>query len=482
MEAALDTVPHANVLATLQKWGTNKYIQRYLYTWLTGRRLMLRLQSPCGAFVSPHRFITRGLPQGGVLSPFLWLIHFADVGNQLKRRRAQRMDPRGKEPPQLCDLFYADDVVLAIAHTRRERPTQETWKESRVCKKALGKKGLAPTQEESANFLLSPREAIGGFFRRRPNAHRASEMELKKKDLDLQVVVGSSGDEEGDDAEIEKKKLLYLRVARMETGGVIFDQTFGFLEHIASIIARSRVRQHILERIGGRTWGEETNILSTTHKAPIESVIEYGFIAVGSGAYEYDMRKLDTCVLNPSARAITGVSFSACLITLHAAAGAKSIRNIYIQDCACFLGRAQRAHNSGVRDRLQSWRAAQYQVGRWNSEVPPFVPTPPLPEGVYQRGQRDYQIRETWRVALLSQMPTPRRSYAVPNIYYSTAEEVEENPQLKDRTYDFRGAGNWRDVAMQALLRVGWRPDCAVAQEIIILKVLPPRDPSTRLA
>ena len=40
--------------------------------------------------------------------------------------------------------------------------------------------------------------------------------------------------------------------------------------------------------------------------------------------------------------------------------------------------------------------------------------------------------------------------------------------------YDFRNVTNWKDVAIQALTRVGWRPDCAVSQDINIQKAIPP--------
>ena len=78
----------------------------------------------------------------------------------------------------------------------------------------------------------------------------------------------------------------------------------GFTAHIDNAIDRIRVRQNILKMMGGSTWGSESNILRVPRKALLGSVVSHGFVAVGSGAYYKDLRKLDTCALNPAARAI----------------------------------------------------------------------------------------------------------------------------------------------------------------------------------
>ena len=105
----------------------------------------------------------------------------------------------------------------------------------------------------------------------------------------------------------------------------------GFTAHIDNAIDRIRVRQNILKMMGGSTWGSESNILRVPRKALLGSVVSHGFVAVGSGAYYKDLRKLDTCALNPAARAIAGIGFSARLATLHSSA---ETRNMFIQSCA----------------------------------------------------------------------------------------------------------------------------------------------------
>ena len=140
------------------------------------------------------------------------------------------------------------------------------------------------------------------------------------------------------------------------------------------------MRQNVLKRIGGSTWGAETNILRTTHKALIESIACYGLTAVGAGAYEADMRRVDTCALNPAVRSITGASFPARLIVLHSVAGAASIHNLYIQTCARTLDRGMRATNSSLAHRLSVWSAGVYRIKDWIPKMTEHRPLVSLPE------------------------------------------------------------------------------------------------------
>ena len=62
--------------------------------------------------------MSRGLPQGGVRSPLLWLVHFNRffelLGSPLGSRKPR--DPTAQ--PRGIRLGYADDVTIAYAHER----------------------------------------------------------------------------------------------------------------------------------------------------------------------------------------------------------------------------------------------------------------------------------------------------------------------------------------------------------------------------
>ena len=106
VEAAFDSVPRNKVLETLAEWNTDGHTLRYLRRWLTMRRFVFRLQSPSGVHFSTKRAITCGLPQRGVLSPFLWLVHFNSLKNDLeKRRKARNEGDASGESIRYCDPF-----------------------------------------------------------------------------------------------------------------------------------------------------------------------------------------------------------------------------------------------------------------------------------------------------------------------------------------------------------------------------------------
>ena len=147
----------------------------------------------------------------------------------------------------------------------------------------------------------------------------------------------------------------------------------------SSITNRAKIRRGVLHRVAGCVWGAATNVLRITSRAPKASLIGYGLVAAGSSAYEIDLRRVDTCVLNPAAPSITGVGFSARLITLDSVAGTVSIHNLCKQSCAKLIESALSAHNSNCAQRLEKWGARVSMVDRWSASKNKYIPDPPLP-------------------------------------------------------------------------------------------------------
>ena len=110
VESAFDSVPRKKVLQALTERKADGHILRYLRKWLTERRFILRLQSPPGVHFSTRRNITRGLPQGGILSPFLWMVHFYSLKTDLGGRRSQRN--AGTENPEKYDTVTSSSRTM----------------------------------------------------------------------------------------------------------------------------------------------------------------------------------------------------------------------------------------------------------------------------------------------------------------------------------------------------------------------------------
>ena len=70
VDGAFDTVPHGKLLNSLKAVGVDSFLLRYVATWLSRRKFSVCLSTPNGRYFSYWRNLSRGLPQGAVLSPF----------------------------------------------------------------------------------------------------------------------------------------------------------------------------------------------------------------------------------------------------------------------------------------------------------------------------------------------------------------------------------------------------------------------------
>ena len=71
---------------------------------------------------------------------------------------------------------------------------------------------------------------------------------------------------------------------------------------------------------------------------------------------------MDSQIINPAARRISGLPLSTRIESLHLLAGTQTIRNLYIQHCAEFVHASITAENSYIQTRLQSELRAIFRV------------------------------------------------------------------------------------------------------------------------
>ena len=140
-----------------------------------------------------------------------------------------------------------------------------------------------------------------------------------------------------------------------------------------------------------------------------------------------------------------------------------------------------RAGGSSIANNTRAWSASLYGIKNWERVAVQFYPSPPMEDRVYAQGHWDKPIKEEWIVSILNRTPETPTKAQIQSIYYSTAKEVEDSPQFKDRTYDFKDIQSWKEVALQALVHAGWRPDCAMPQQRNIQETPAPKDPKGRI-
>ena len=65
------------------------HTRRVVRYWLKERTFQVKMRMGDTVYVSAIHGISRGLPQGGVLSPPLWLIYFDQILPRLKAKREE---------------------------------------------------------------------------------------------------------------------------------------------------------------------------------------------------------------------------------------------------------------------------------------------------------------------------------------------------------------------------------------------------------
>ncbi|XP_037520707.1 uncharacterized protein LOC119397346 [Rhipicephalus sanguineus] len=105
VQSAFDGLPHMVIESALDALGITGFLRAFIRAFLAGRTLRVRV----GCAVSDPRTVTAGVPQGSVLSPFLFNLVLAGLPGML---------PVDKRYPTQCSL-YADDVALWVRGPRR---------------------------------------------------------------------------------------------------------------------------------------------------------------------------------------------------------------------------------------------------------------------------------------------------------------------------------------------------------------------------
>ncbi|XP_077506793.1 uncharacterized protein LOC144116007 [Amblyomma americanum] len=112
IQSAFDSLAHASILDALINKGVAENLYRYVKSFLSGRTLRVKV----GDSVSTPRHITKGVPQGSVLSPFLFNIVLANIPNLIPRSPLH----------QVRVSIYADDIALYCSGLTLSGRTKET--------------------------------------------------------------------------------------------------------------------------------------------------------------------------------------------------------------------------------------------------------------------------------------------------------------------------------------------------------------------
>ena len=328
---AFDSVWHPALFHKLQAIGLPPCFIRWTRSFLADRRAKVRFE---GAQSRSFR-IRRGVPQGSVLGPALFILFVNDIPQAL--------------PPGTKASLYADD--LALWSSSPSLPQANTVTQSALSKleewSAYWRLPLNPTKCESSLFTTDTHQA-----------QLQPSLVLQGTPLQFNPC----------------PKFL----------GVTFNRTLSFGDHIHSLKAKFFPRLKALRSIASATWGPSKESLTILYKAFVRPVLSYA----SPGWYPFlcDTNSSNLEVLHRAAcRAITGCLSSTPIPLLQLEALLPPLSVTLSHQALSFYERALRLPpafpigslaSTSVKKRLKhpSWRSFCLSHGL----PPPSAPREPL--------------------------------------------------------------------------------------------------------
>ena len=247
LQKAFDKVWMEGLLVELLRNGITSNMFNWIKSYLYNRRARV------SAVHSKKILLRHGVPQGGVLSPTLFLLFINDLVSEL---------PKGVKA-----VSYADDLVMWC---KEEYATTATYRMQLAADQLNSwteKWCVAVNKDKSSTtlFTLSPKQKAGT------------------------ITLGGTPPKKDEEA-------TYL--------GITFDKRHTWKQHIAKAQAKARRRLGILRKLAGATCGSSVKILKTVYQGTIRPHLEYGS-TVWSTTAKTNQQALDK-VQNQAPRLITG--------------------------------------------------------------------------------------------------------------------------------------------------------------------------------
>lgn len=234
VKGAYDNVEHGAILKALRAVGLGGRVYQWVRSYLSGRSFFVMTQD---GPTSTH-YTHRGVPQGGVLSPTLFNLTLIGLATSLPRS------------VQLS--IYADDICIWADGVTRRHVRARLQKAADLTHSYLHTQGLEVSTSKCA---------IVAFTRRPMHAYPLS---------------------------INGERVSYVKHHKFL--GVVVDRDLSWSPHIRCLRKRLSAVAHILQFIGGKTWG-----------TPMKSMLQL-YNALFLGSLRYSLPVLSgTCRTNVQA-------------------------------------------------------------------------------------------------------------------------------------------------------------------------------------
>ena len=465
---AFDNVPHQRLMQGLEMMGVDKHTRRLIHNWLRDRTFQVKLTTPNGNCMSTIHPISKGLPQGGVLSPLLWLAFFNPLLTRLDELRKE--DPI--EGVEYVDFVYADDITTIITAPDEALLQEASMRNKEHIQKILSKElSLLLELGKCKNIVMNPDLLPNGVYRRAPNtvATTTRNRIAQQRKAEGRYVVARLDFEVGGGADQMNAQVIqrdtgypFPLSTEMEILGITIDPWFTLDAHYQKMVAKAPVRQGILNRLAKARWGLEVGVQKMARDSVIGSILRYGLVLTGSCFPPDLMRKMNTQILNISARKVGGIARTARIESLHFVTEVMSFYNMYAVHCADFLDSCLRAHHSTVQERMRGEISGYFKHNPLETcDINIAIPFARILERCPDGRIPAIWHNARWFCNTYRDKPQAAIIADVTGTFVCNAEEIEKSLLYKQLMYGFKETHGWLDVALQILKPLEWSPEAS---------------------
>ena len=474
VQGAFDNVPHHRLMEAMKAFRVNPYIRRVVHNWLRNRTFQVKLRAYENTYLSSIYGVTKGLPQGGVLSPILWLMFFNHIAPTLEYRRVEH----GVNVQCFRDFLYADDLTTLLVGNSREELEEMARFNYAMFEELLGECGLRLNKKKTQNLIFSPLRVPEGVYRRSPerrypNTKTRLANQYRQEASTLQVCL--EFDPYTQDGKVDLQESFPVPIASsVRVLGVEIDQYMTLDVQFKETLRKAQQRQGILARMSRFDWGLETGVLCMTHTAIITSLLRYGMIMVGSCLPPDTFDKIETQIVNIAARKVGGLDRSTRIEALHFLTHTHSYKNLYIMHCADLIDAAIRSQPSSIGWRVRMEVGAALGVRR---TVVDSVELKPLRDQWKNKRTPPTVWKNThWFVHKYRESPDWEKVHNLTSIYACNAHEINSSIFHRVGVCHFAETASWIDLGLQVLRHIRWSYECATPSAMGIRDMLPPRE------
>ena len=221
------------------------------------RTFRVKYRTTTGVIYSGSQRISAGLPQGGVLSPLLWLAFFNEVHSDLEALRREA----GLPVAYFWDLLFADDITIVMIADSLQQCSDNANISAELVYTALKKRHLEIQREKTQSLLLQPDIAPQGVFRRSdrtvvtPTKKRLQEQRTREachSEAVRATVLDFDPTEDpsiAQDGEITQHSFSFPLFDEVRILGILFDRHLTMDGHYASTLTKARLRQALFARM-----------------------------------------------------------------------------------------------------------------------------------------------------------------------------------------------------------------------------------------